>query len=207
MLLRGATAPVALVVSCDQCRGCQGFPSLRDGSSIALSEISPPQSMKLGGIGIGVSSLGTFSPKLASSCKSFGQEGGRFLGVALERVGAQGEKLGAAVLEAFRFWRRGWNPGLGGGSGDGSGSGGGGDGGSSGDSNVEPVVEFLGYREEDDESQGYWDGEERLSSLANLDASRDYFCSELKVVNVEGMVSYATLLLQSHSPCCESFQG
>jgi len=114
------------------------------------------------------------------------------LGVAL----GQGEKLSASVVrsvEALSFWLE---RGFGGGNGSGSGSngGGGGDGGDfSGDSNVDSVVEFAEFREEEDDESGVC--EERLSPLGSLDARKEYFCYEIRVVNVEGMVSFATLLL------------
>lgn len=127
--------------------------------------------------------------KLASSCKSFGQGGGRVLGVAF----GQGEKLSAAVgrsVEALSFWLE---RGFGGGNGSGSGgnSDGGGDGGDfSGDSNVDSAAEFAEFREEEDDELARDESgvrEERSSPLGSLHARKEYLCHEIRVVNVEGM--------------------
>jgi outer membrane protein assembly factor BamA len=53
------------------------------------------------------------------------------------------------------------------------------------------VVEILGHREdEEDEEEQARDSREydgRLLPLAKLDSSRDYLCSDIEVINVEGM--------------------
>lgn len=162
-----------------QCHGWQ------KGFTTPATSIAAPR-MQLGAIG---ASQGRFHPVV----KRFGHEGGKALAAAL----GQGERL----VEALNFWlsylqRRGFG---GGGRGGGDGNGGAG----SGDANLDPgVVEILGHREDEEEDDEQardsreYDG--RLLPLAKLDSSRDYLCSDIEVVNVEGMVSLATLLLLIH---------
>jgi hypothetical protein len=192
----------AALVSCDQCCGRH-----RPTPGPLLGSLGPSSARDLqhGGISHHVS-IGRLRVAIPVVCKAggatkFGAQKGiesKLLGAAL----GHGEKLGAAVarsVEAVRFW-------LGGGRGGGGGDSGNGGGGCSwGDGDMAPDTnsgaQLFAHEEEDDDRHVEEPKESidaRSSPLSNLDADRKYFCSGLEVINVEGMVSYFTLLQILH---------